>query len=206
MKRWVALTAMVLAAATCRGAEDWVTRELRDGAQLLSKKHYGRAFEIYHNLLVVNRAAPLEADQADQARRGLATAATWVKVKNPAAPNAEFAARAKSAGLVAVGVAWMSPQTKAHLSADAVRSLQKAAQAAACPDCKGQGVVPCANCDHGKFRCPTCLGTGRTGGAIASGRGAPCLPCNGTGKLNCRTCGGTGFLVCDKCGGTGLGN
>ncbi|MBM3888570.1 MAG: hypothetical protein FJ388_05525 [Verrucomicrobia bacterium] len=206
MRRWFALTVMVLAAAMCRGAEDWVAQELRDGTQLLSKKYYGRAFALYHNLLLVNRAAPLDSDQADQAKRGLAAAAVWVKVKNPGAANAEFAARAKTAGFVSVGAAWMPPGAKARLSAEAARSLEKAAQAPACPDCKGQGVEPCANCDHGRHRCPTCLGTGRTGGAIASGRGAPCVACNATGRLNCSVCGGTGFLACDKCSGTGLGN
>ncbi|MCX7826136.1 MAG: hypothetical protein N2689_11350 [Verrucomicrobiae bacterium] len=183
MRRWIALTAMALVAVTCRGADDWVARELRDGAQLLSRKQYGRAFEIYHNLLIVNRAAPLDGDQVDQAKRGLAAAAVWVKVKNPATPNAEFAARARSAGLVAVGAAWMPPETKARLSAEAVRSLEKLAQSPACADCKGQGVVQCANCDHGKLRCPTCLGTGRTGGAVATTRGAPCVACNGSGAL-----------------------
>ena len=203
MKKWVVVTLVALAATMSQAANEWADRELKDAAQQLDDRHFGAAFEICHNLLLIHQASPLDRDAADQARLLLGRAGRWVKASNPKVFGEEFLARVKRLGFVQAGIAWMPAEARAGLTANATARLEKLGHADMCATCKGGCVVPCPNCQFGKVKCMACMGTGQAAGGGAVAR-ATCPVCNGQGKSKCTFCGGSGIITCPKCNGSGL--
>jgi hypothetical protein len=204
MKNWFPATMVLAVAARLMAAdEDWVSKELDAAAQQIEQRQFVLAHDVYRNLAFVHQAAPLNATAIQQVQNGIAATAGRLKADEARTTSAGFVERAKRLGYVQVGPAWMPPQAKERLSANAAVKLGKLAQAKACPACRGQGVSVCANCQSGIVRCMACNGTGRAGGSPITSRGAPCLICDGRGKTRCLLCKGTGFIVCPKCDGVG---
>jgi hypothetical protein len=204
MNKWFAAVMVALASTLSHAADDWVDRELKDVSKQFNGRHFGLAFEMCHNLLLIHRAAPLDRDAADQAKTLLGRLGQWVKAANPKVFTEEFVARAKGLGFVQAGCAWMPAEAKAKLSADATARLEKLAQAEPCATCKGACITPCLNCQRGIVKCMACMGTGQAAGGGAVTR-AICPVCNGQGKSRCTFCRGSGFVACPKCNGSGLG-
>lgn len=203
MKNWVAGITIALAATLASAADNWVTVELKEAQAQLDQRQYAQAFEICHNLLLINRAAPFSRNASDEARSLLTSAGRRVKAGNPKVFNPAFLDRAKQLNFVQVGCAWMPAEAKAQLSADAAAKLQKLAQASICPQCKGACITDCLNCDDGKAKCIACNGTGRATGGGTFAR-TQCPVCSGKGKSACTFCRGNGVIVCTKCDGSGV--
>ena len=204
MKNWFPATIVLAVAARLMAAEeDWVSKELDAAAQQLEQRHFALAHDVYRNLALVHQVAPLNAMAIQQVHNGIAATAGRLKADEVRTTSAGFVERAKRLSYVQVGSAWMPPQAKERLPANAAAKLGKLVQAKACPACQGQGVSSCANCQFGIVRCMACNGTGRTGGSPITSRGAPCVLCDGRGKVKCSLCRGTGFVVCPKCDGLG---
>lgn len=205
MNGWLFPAIVIAAAARLAAADpDWVAGELEAATREFENRRFALARDIYRNLLVAHQAAPLNATALAQAREGLATTARQLRGQEPKAPGAAFVERVQQLGFVQAGAAWLPSATKAHLAADAAAKLGRLARGEACPACKGAGVGVCPNCVAGAARCISCSGTGRTGGATVSFRGAPCPFCDGRGKARCVLCKGSGYGVCPKCDGIGV--
>jgi hypothetical protein len=205
MKKWFAVMILALVSTVGFAAEGWVAAELKEASAQLDQKQFAQAFEICHNLLLINRAAPLGRNPADEARFLMGASGRKVKAGNPKVFSDEFLARAKRLNFVQVGVAWMPAEAKAALSSSATTKLEKQAQAKLCTQCSGACVTDCPNCEDGKARCVACNGTGRATGGGAFAR-TTCPVCAGKGKSECTFCRGCGYIACPKCDGTGLNN
>ncbi|MFA5192412.1 MAG: hypothetical protein WC740_17030 [Verrucomicrobiia bacterium] len=203
MKNWFVGTIIALVSTLSYAADGWVAAELKEAQAQLDQRQFAQAFEICHNLLLINRAASLGRDASDQARSLLSTAGRRVKAGNPRVFSAAFLDRAKRLNFIQVGCAWMPAETKAQLPADAIAKLEKFTQAKVCPQCNGACITDCLNCEDGKAKCVACNGTGRATGGGTFAR-TQCPVCSGKGKSVCTFCRGSGFVVCQKCDGTGL--
>lgn len=203
MKKWLAVTIIALTTTLSHAASSWVAGELKEATSQLDQRQFAQAFEICHNLLLINQAAPLGRDPADEARFILGAAGRRVKAGNPKVFSDEFLARAKRMSFVQVGCAWMPAEAKAKLSADALAKLEKQPQAKLCSQCNGACVTDCPNCEDGKAKCIACNGTGRATGGGTFVR-TTCPVCTGRGKSECTFCRGCGFIACPKCNGVGL--
>ena len=203
MKKWFAAGIIMLAPILSPAADNWVAAELKEASAQLDKRQFAQAFEICHNLLLVNCAAALNRDAADDAKFIMAAAGRRVKAGNPKAFSEDFLARAKRLGFVQAGCAWMPAEAKSRLSTEASAKLDKIAHAADCTQCKGACVTACPNCQDGKAKCLACNGTGRSSGGGAFAR-TQCPVCSGRGKSECTFCRGTGCVVCPKCSGVGV--
>ena len=199
MKRWFALMTMAMAVTMCRGAEEWVSRELADASQHLTAGEFARAYDIYHNLLLVNRAAPLDKEQAQQARNGVASVISRIKVKNPNTPSREFATRCQAAKYIQIGPVWIPQEAKARLKFDALSRLTRMGMAPPCAACKGKSATECTKCKKGDVECPACKGLKK------GPNNEPCRKCAGRGSNPCRDCAGRGFQPCPTCDCTGVG-
>jgi len=200
MKRWFAVTTMALAVTMCPGAEEWVSREMADATQQLTAGEFARAYDIYHNLLLLNRAAPLDKEQAQQARNGVASIISRIKIKNPNTPSREFATRCQAARYVQIGPVWIPQEAKARLKFDALSRLTRMGMAPPCAACKGQSGIACTKCVKGNVECPTCKGLKKD----PANPGERCRRCAGRGHNPCRECAGRGFQPCPTCDCTGL--
>jgi len=198
---------MIIALVSTSGdaADGWVAGELKEAQAQLNQRQFAQSFEICHNLLLINRAAPLGRDASDQAKSILGAAGRYVKAGNPKAFSEEFLARAKRLNFVSVGCAWMPSEAKAQLSAKAATTLEQLAQAKLCTQCNGACITDCPNCENGMAKCLPCNGTGRATGGGTFAR-TQCPVCSGKGKSVCTFCRGSGFIPCPKCGGGGIGD
>ncbi|MCX6908171.1 MAG: hypothetical protein NTY01_09020 [Verrucomicrobia bacterium] len=204
MKKWFVITIIALVSTLSHAADGWVAGELKEASAQLDQRQFAQAFEICHNLLLINRAAPLGRNASEEARLTLGAAGRRVKAVNPKIFSEEFLARAKRLNFVQVGCAWMPAEAKAQLAADAAAKLENFSQAKVCPQCKGACVADCPNCQDGKAKCIACNGTGRATGGGTFAR-VTCPVCSGKGKSECTFCRGCGYVACPKCDGTGLG-
>lgn len=70
-----------------------------------------------------------------------------------------------------------------------------------CPTCKGDGEIPCDQCDLNEDEdCEACEGTGFD--LYTEGdEEVTCYECGGTGLEPCDCCDGSGFVTCPDCGG-----